>query len=91
MYKLQFGGKYRKDLKRTNNRGKDISLLDTVVDKLRDGETLDEKHCDHLLKGEYEGWRECHIQPDWLLIYKINNDEETLTVFRTGTHSDLFE
>ena len=55
-------------------RGMDLTLLDEVVDKLRQGITLDEKYKDHILKGEYAGFHECHIKPDWLLIYLIDND-----------------
>ena len=70
-------------------RGMDLTLLDEVVDKLRQGITLDEKYKDHILKGEYAGFHECHIKPDWLLIYLIDNDVLTLTLVDTGSHSDL--
>ena len=69
----------------------DLSLLDEVIDKLRQGITLDEKYKDHILKGEYAGFHECHIKPDWLLIYLIENDVLTLTLVDTGSHSDLFK
>ena len=72
-------------------RGLDISLLDKVVDKLRQGIPLEEKYKDHGLSGNYEGFRECHIKPDWLLIYLIENDILTLTLVDTGSHSDLFK
>ena len=72
-------------------RGLDISLLDDVVDKLRQGIPLEEKYKDHGLSGKYEGFRECHIKPDWLLIYLIENDILTLTLVDTGSHSDLFK
>ncbi len=72
-------------------RGLDISLLDDVVDKLRQGIPLEEKYKDHGLSGNYEGFRECHIKPDWLLIYLIENDILTLTLVDTGSHSDLFK
>lgn len=72
-------------------RGMDLTLLDEVVDKLRQGITLDEKYKDHVLKGEYAGFHECHIKPDWLLIYLIDNDILTLTLVDTGSHSDLFK
>ena len=64
-------------------RGMDLTLLDEVVDKLRQGITLDEKYKDHILKGEYAGFHECHIKPDWLLIYLIDNDILTLTLVDT--------
>ncbi len=67
----------------------DISLLDDVVDTLRQGKILEEKYHDHELKGKLKGFRECHIQPDWLLIYLIEDDILTLTLVDTGSHSDL--
>ena len=71
-------------------RGLDIRLLDNVIDMLRQGQTLDIKYRDHALTVNYEGYRECHIKPDWLLIYYIENDILTLTLSDTGSHSDLF-
>lgn len=71
-------------------RGLDIRLLDNVIDMLRQGQTLDIKYRDHALTGNYEGYRECHIKSDWLLIYYIENDILTLTLSDTGSHSDLF-
>ena len=71
-------------------QGKDISLLKSVIDDLLDEKVLDEKYQDHPLAGNYIGFRECHIQPDWLLIYAIDNDQLILTASRTGSHSDLF-
>ena len=72
-------------------RGLDLSLLDKVVDELRQGNPLDEKYKDHMLKGEYAGFHECHIKPDWLLIYLIEDNILTLTLVNTGSHSDLFK
>lgn len=71
-------------------RGLDIRLLDNVIDMLRQGQTLDIKYRDHALTGNYEGYRECYIKPDCLLIYYIENDILTLTLSDTGSHSDLF-
>ena len=71
-------------------RGVDLSLLDDVIEELRQGHALDEKYQDHVLKGEYSGFHECHIKPDWLLVYLIEDDVLTLTLINTGTHSDLF-
>lgn len=65
-------------------------MFEEVLGLLREEKILPEKYCDHPLKGEYMGHRECHISPDWLLIYKIENDMITLSLTRTGTHSDLF-
>ena len=67
-----------------------ITLLKDIVTKLANGEPLDARHKDHPLSGDWIGHRECHIQPDWLLVYRIENDILVLTLSRTGTHSDLF-
>ena len=89
MYSLDHTSRFRKDLKTVIKRGYDISLLDDVVDKLLKGETLPAHNKDHALTGNWRKYRECHITPDWLLIYKIENDILILTLTRTGTHSDL--
>ena len=80
---------FKKDYKRMESRGKDINKLDEVVFKLMNREILPEKYRDHALKGEWEGFRECHIEPDWLLIYRIVENELILVLTRTGTHTDL--
>ena len=72
-------------------RGLDISLLDEVVDLLRQGKQLEERYRDHGLTGNFAGFRECHIKPNWLLIYLIENDILTLTLIDTGSPSDLFK
>jgi len=82
--------RFRKDLKLAKKKGLIIALLEEVVNVLASGEKLSEKHRDHALAGEWESFRECHIQPDWLLIYKISGDSLILTLARTGSHSDLF-
>lgn len=89
-YKLILTGKFKKSLKLAKKRGLDISLMESVVDKLQQGTQLEAKYRDHELVGKYKGFRECHIQPDWLLIYLIENDILTLTLVDTGTHADLF-
>lgn len=81
---------FKKDLKLAKKRGYDLSLLNDVVDTLAKGEILAERHKDHGLVGNYKGCRECHITPDWLLIYEISDNELILYLTRTGTHSDLF-
>ena len=91
MYTVKFTSSYKKSYKLMKKRGLDLSLLDDVVDILRQGKPLDKKYKDHLLKGEYAGFHECHIKPDWLLIYLIENDVLTLTLVDTGSHSDLFK
>jgi mRNA interferase YafQ len=90
MLELETTAKYRKDVKLMHKRGLDLSLLEVIIEKLKNQETLEAKHHDHSLKGNYAGFRECHILPDWLLIYTINNEKLILTASRTGSHSDLF-
>ena len=90
-YELVLTGKFKKGLKLARKRGLNLKLLDGIVEKLLNGIPLEEKHRDHELKGKYRGFRECHIQPDWLLIYLLENDVLTLTLVDTGTHSDLFD
>mgnify|MGYP002769811495 FL=1 len=79
-----------KSLKLEKKRGSDLKLLDKVITMLQNDIPLEEKYRDHELKGKYQGFRECHIQPDWLLIYLKENDVLTLTLVDTGTHADLF-
>ena len=81
---------FKKDYKLAMKRHLDIDLLDDIIRKLASSEQLPEKNKDHALTGNWVGHRECHIQPDWLLVYRIENDLLVLTLSRTGTHSDLF-
>lgn len=81
---------FRRDLKLAAKRGYNLDLLDTVVTMLANKETLPEKYRDHNLIGKYAGFRECHIQPDWLLVYKTDATELILFLSRTGSHADLF-
>lgn len=90
-YNLKTTTQFKKDYKLALRRGLDISLLDDVIRKLASGEKLSEIHRDHALNGNWVGYRECHIQPNWLLIYHIHKDILVLTLTRTGTHSDLFQ
>lgn len=89
MLDIVLSNQFKKDLKLMNRRGINLDLLDAVVNKLANSEKLDEKYHDHALTGNYIGYRECHIKPDWLLIYRINNSELYLFLSRTGSHSDL--
>ena len=89
MYTLKFTNQFKKEYKLMIKRGKDIALLDDVIEKIQKGEKLDAKYQDHALTGTYRGFRECHIQPDWLLIYFVENQIMILTLVRTGSHSDL--
>ena len=82
--------RFQKDVKLAKKRGYDISLLTDIIKKLAAQETFPPKNRDHALVGNYAGCRECHIAPDWLLIYEIEEDILTLYLLRTGTHSDLF-
>ena len=91
MYELISTKKFKKDLKNIIKSGYDISLLDKVVTILLQGKPLPEKYKDHNLTGNWVGHRECHITPDWHLIYLINDNTLTLTLTRTGTHSKLFD
>ncbi len=81
---------FKKDYKLALKRHLNIDLLDDIIRALSRGETLPEKNKDHPLSGDWTGHRECHIQPDWLLVYRIEDDVLVLTLARTGTHSDLF-
>lgn len=89
-YGIIWTTKFKKDYKMAMKRHMNISLLDDIIRALSRGETLPEKNKDHELTGNWLGHRECHIQPDWLLIYRIENNTLVLTLTRTGTHSDLF-
>lgn len=89
-YTVKPSSKFRKDYKLAVRRGFDIDLLKAVVTDLAMGRELSEKYRDHSLTGNWIGYRECHIQPDWLLVYHIEDDVLVLTLTRTGTHSDLF-
>ena len=90
IYTVKPTTRFQKDLKLAVKRGYQIDLLTTVIKKLAEGEVLDENYNDHPLRGAYAGCRECHITPDWLLVYEISNKELILYLTRTGTHSDLF-
>ncbi len=90
MYTVKFTNAYKKSYKLMKKRGLDLSLLDNVVDTLRQGKKLERKYHDHELSGNYHGFHECHIKPDWLLIYLIDDNILTLTLVNTGSHSDLF-
>lgn len=89
-YSIRPTSKFQKDLKKAKRRGYNIDLLTEIIKKLADDIPLPQKNRDHQLFGNYIGCRECHITPDWLLIYEISNDELILYLTRTGTHSDLF-
>ena len=89
-YTVKFTTQFKKDYKLAIKRGLKIDLLEQTVASLADGIALPEKNKDHALTGNWVGHRECHILPDWLLVYRIEDDVLVLTLARTGTHSDLF-
>ena len=90
MYEIKTTTRFEKDLKLIKKRGYNLKLLKEVIDILSKGEELSSKYKDHYLQGDYSGFKECHIKPDWLLIYYIENDILTLTLSDTGSYSDLF-
>lgn len=90
MYAIRPTARFQKDLRRMEKRGYNISLLTDIIKKLANGEQLPEKNRDHALVGDFIGCRECHVAPDWLLVYEIVDSELILYLTRTGTHSDLF-
>lgn len=89
MHSIKVTSRFKKDLKQMHKRGYNIKLLDEVINKLVKGEKLPVKNRDHSLTGNWVNHRECHVTPDWLLIYKVEADILVLTLTRTGSHSDL--
>lgn len=90
MLRLRLTNSFRRDYKLLKKRGFNLALLDDVVDRLLNGDVLEPRYRDHSLKGRYKGLRECHILPDWLLVYRVIDAELILELCYTGTHSDLF-
>ncbi len=90
-YEVKYTNQFKKDLKLAKKQNKDLDKLFDVVNILADGGTLDAKYRDHELSGNYKGTRECHIEPDWLLVYEIRNEVLVLMLYRLGTHSELFK
>ncbi|RLT45562.1 MAG: type II toxin-antitoxin system YafQ family toxin [Chloroflexi bacterium] len=86
--KIRQSTQFRRDVKRLGRQGADLSLLEPVITKLIAQESLEEKYRDHPLTSNWRGYRDCHLQPDWLLIYRIYDDE--LQLIRTGSHAELF-
>ena len=89
-YKLAATATFDRQYKKIKKRGYDLDAMAKVVDMLLQGKALPESYRDHALSGNWKGYRECHIQPDWLLIYQVIEDRLILTLVRTGSHSDLF-
>lgn len=90
-YEVKFTSQFKKDLKLAKKQNKDLDKLFEVVNILADGGTLDAKYRDNDLSGDYKGTRECHIEPDWLLVYEIKDEVLVLMLYRLGTHSELFK
>lgn len=90
MLEVVLSTRFKKDLKTASKRGYNLELLNDVVDKIASRQQLPEKNRDHELSGDYAGFRECHVAPDWLLVYRVVEEDLILYLMRTGTHSDLF-
>ena len=91
MYTPATTSQFKKDIKKSKKRGKDMTKIMDIMQRLTRGEALEDKYRDHALIGNYAERRECHIEPDWLLIYKIDLQEKMIIFENTGTHSDLFK
>lgn len=90
MLEIVLSNQFKKDLKLAKKRGLKRETLEAVIRTLAAQQPLDARYRDHNLTGDYRGFRECHVAPDWLLIYRVDDDVLRLFLFRTGTHSDLF-
>jgi mRNA interferase YafQ len=89
-YEVKFTNQFKKDLKLAKKQGKDIERLYAVIEKLANEEPLEQKYRDHELSGNFKRCRECHVEPDWLLIYEVMDDVLVLMLYRVGSHSTLF-
>ena len=89
-YRVRMSKRYKRELKQIRKRGKDESKLEVAIDILASGGKLPSYYKDHPLSGEWKGYRECHIEPNWLLVYRIHDDILVLALMSTGTHSDIF-
>lgn len=91
MLDVILSNRFKKDLKLAARRGMNLAELDAIVEQLAAQLPLADKNRDHALTGDYIGFRECHIRPDWLLVYRVDGEDLILFLFRTGTHTDLFD
>ncbi len=89
-YEVKFTNQFRRDLKLAKKQGKNTDKLFEVISTIAEGKKLDPKYHDHSLCGDYVGCRECHVEPDWLLVYEMMDNVLVLMVYRIGTHSELF-
>jgi mRNA interferase YafQ len=90
MYNAKTSNRFKRDYKLAKKQGKDLDKLATIMRILADGDTLSPQYREHRLTGNWKNRKECHIEPDWLLIYKIDNDNNAIIFERTGSHSELF-
>ncbi len=90
-YSIRYTNSFKRDLKLAKKQNKDLNKLFEVINLLANGQTLDKKYLDHDLDGNYKGKRECHIEPNWLLVYRIDKNVLVLMLYRVGTHSELFK
>ncbi len=90
-YLVKFTNQFKKDLKLAKKQNKNLDKLFEVVNIIADGGTLDARYRDHDLSGNYKGTRECHVEPDWILVYEIRDEVLVLMLYRLGTHSELFK
>ena len=91
MLDVVLSNRFKKDLKLAAKRGLDLAELEAVVNRLAAQQPLPDKNHDHTLTGDYIGFRECHIRPDWLLVYRVDGEDLVLFLLRTGSHTDLFD
>lgn len=91
MLNIVISSQFKRDAKKAKRRGKNIDKLEDLVDRIAQGHTLPTHYRDHALASNWRGYRECHIEPDWLLIYRVNLNEKLLYLTRTGSHADLLE
>lgn len=91
MLEVVLSNRFKKDLKLAARRGMDLGELDAIVERLAAQLPLPDRNRDHALTGDYIGFRECHIRPDWLLVYRVDGEDLLLFLFRTGSHADLFD
>lgn len=89
-YEVKFTNQFKRDLKLAKKQGKDINKLFDIISTLAEGKKLDSKYRDHNLSGDYIGCRECHVEPDWLLVYEVMDHVLILMIYRVGAHSELF-
>lgn len=90
-YDVRFTNQFKKDIRLAQRQGKNVDKVLDVIVRLADGEKLEPKYRDHELIGDYKGYRECHIEPDWLLVYQIVDNVLVLLLYRLGSHSELFK